>query len=243
MATRKADIIFVIDTSGSMMSCIQSVCQRLEHLVNGLQGDANEQWDVRLDFLAVGVQQFQSLHHRNGPYALLDALYGGQGQFFTRNLEEVRQGLRWVAEHCDGGDELTLVGLDTALDFPWREDVDARRGIILLSDESIMTGFAPAFERTRVDDSTLLEKIEDLGVNLFLVTPECPIYQVLGTVKGAIWRRDDTDDLSAVNWSDFLNMVGATISKSRLQAVRKQVPRAIYGQDDFRRLLRNAKNT
>ena len=228
---QKADVVFVIDTSGSMGPCIRDVCKNIRSLVDGFRAEINEPWDIRLDFVGANSWNFQSVYHRGSRDALLRALYSGEGRFFTSDIDEFKNALDHV-EGSIGYDELTLVGIDTALDFPWRPQSEVRRGVVVLTDEEVDTGAAPEFERARVDDGSLLEKIVGLGVQLFIMAPPCPVYETLGSVHAAHRWVVEHEGLASVSFDKLLHEIGKTISVTRLQRVDRPVPRALYGQDN-----------
>jgi len=134
MAGRKcADIVFLLDASGSMSPCIEAVKKNIGKLLEFFKSDAQNAWDVRLDFLAHSswehLYQLQSLSLSG--CELAEAIYKAHAaagnSFFTKDVAEFQSALAQVKTQ---GDETTLVALDIALDFPWRPAETCHRAVI-----------------------------------------------------------------------------------------------------------------
>jgi hypothetical protein len=171
--TGVVDIVFLLDASDSMRPCIDGVREHLGDFIRGLETGTQQRMDYRLDFLAHCCDSsggpFSISTLRNSGVGVVTALYkpGRPESFFTTDPDELSSGLRKVQV---AGDEATLVALDFALDFPWRERRSCHRVIIALTDEPLETGALVAEQRAKV--SALIDKIQALGVMLFIVGPE-----------------------------------------------------------------------
>src|SRR5688500_16243172 len=143
MATvRLADVVFCIDASNSMLPCFGAVCEHLNGFLQTLQKGGQQPWYIRLDYLAHSagahgashVFDFRSLYSGGTTSILADSYGAGQGRFFTSDPRELAVSLCKIQV---GGDEAPLVALDFALDFPWRDDLQCRRVVVMLTDEPL----------------------------------------------------------------------------------------------------------
>jgi hypothetical protein len=228
-----ADIVFCLDASGSMSPCFKGVKDHIGAFVAGLGTSAQVKWDLRFDFVAYNYAlsgngpafQCRSVEHRS----LLPALYPQAKQgLFTADLERFRNALSSVVPD---GDESSLVALDCALDFPWREASSCHRIVIMMTDECFETGQELCNERSRLSD--LIRKIQDLRVMLFLVAPECEVYSKLSEVDRCEFTvlQGANTGLADVNFKEVLGYIGKSVSVSQLQAPKSiQVERGLFGQ-------------
>lgn len=125
MSTRGiADVVFVIDASGSMEPCINALKANIASFVSSLEGVNAGSFDLRLEFLAVksdeeGQIYGMSTSRLNGAANVIEAIYaGGSVQGSSRlwsGPAEFRSGLDRVQV---AGNEDNLLALDTALDLP-----------------------------------------------------------------------------------------------------------------------------
>lgn len=229
------DLVFCIDASGSMKPCFNAVRGHLLDFIKGLETGQQRKVDCQLDFLA------HCCGERGGPFHLVtlrkadmdvcEALYrgGGQGQFFTRDPAELQRALEAVEV---SGDEATLVALDFVLDFPWRPRNQGHRVVVCLTDEPLESGAALEMQRAKLPE--LMDKIEKLGVMLFLVAPQSEGYQKLSEVNRCVYRSvgQAGDGLKTVDFATVLAHIGKSVSAASLQAAGDSgVPRALFGQD------------
>jgi hypothetical protein len=234
MSTRGVtDIVFCIDASESMQPCIDGVREHVLHFIQGLES-GQRAMDWRIDFLASSCDEggtaFPLKTVRLQDMGLIGALYGSgdRGRLFTRDVAEFRTAL-----HCVGvkGDEATLVALDCALDFPWRPRNQCHRVVICLTDEPFETGAAIEMQRARLP--ALIEKIQKLGIILFLIGPESAVYDDLACVQRSEYRQvpGTCDGLRSVDFAEVLGAIGKSVSTSRLQGgAEADVSRGLFGQ-------------
>jgi hypothetical protein len=237
MSTRGVtDIVFCIDASESMRPCIDAVREHVLDFIKGLES-GQRAMDWRIDFVAHSCDEGGSVFRQQsvhlGGLDLMKALYGGGqgGRLFTRDVGEFRAALQSVEV---AGDEATLVGLDIALDFPWRPRNQCHRVVICLTDEPFESGAAVAEQKARLP--ALIEKIQKLGVILFLVAPDSPAYDELGAVQRSEYRRAEAsrDGLRGVDFGQVLASIGKSVSVSRLQGGGDaKVARGLFGQADW----------
>lgn len=236
MSTRGVvDIVFCIDASDSMRPCINGVKEHVVSFIKGLEGGQSKM-DWRIDYLAHscdisgGPHRMESIRTEN--LGLMQALYHSPGSnFFTTDLGEFQRKLSTVEVF---GDEATLVALDTALDYPWRPRSKCHRVVVCLTDEPLETGAAVAAQREQLP--AIIDKIQKLGVMLFLVGPHSDGYASLSEVDKSEYEVVDHagDGLRTVNFAKVLEYIGKSVSMASLQTVEdKGVRRALYGQDTW----------
>lgn len=240
MSTRgRADVVFCIDSSGSMKPCIEGVRNHITDFVAGLKSDQQREWDLRLDFVSHyagetsgGGYAFYSRSLYNPNPALHEALYEqGTGKFFTSEVEDFKRGL---GEIDVGADEATLMALDSCLDFPWREAGECHRVVVLMTDEAIETGVAVEVQKARID--ALIDKIQKLRIMLFLVAPNSEAFDALSAADKSEYEPVTAggDGLATVDFKEILSYVGKSVSVGvNLQqgsAPTPSVQRGLFGQ-------------
>lgn len=230
-----ADIVFCLDASGSMSPCFEGVRKHVTAFIEGLRSSGQMAWDLRFDYVAHRCSggggpfgfEAESIFNRSLPVALYGP-QGSQGRFFTADVEEFRRGLASVGTH---GDEAALVGLDCALDFPWRDAATCHRVIIQMTDEPFEGGAGLSEQESLLQD--LIEKIQDLRVMLFLVSPDSPVFSELAQVDRSEWTIPDSAGagLPSVDFKQVLGAMGKSVSVSTMQGgTTKRVHRALFGQ-------------
>lgn len=162
---------------------------------------------------------------------LLSALYrpSNQARFFTKDSAAFK---RLLDSLKASDNECPLVALDCALDFPWRPAAEAHRIIIFLSDEPLEGGNRQKDSLDRVNQ--IIEKIHDLRVMLFMVTPDSAGFEQVSAANRCVWQVVEGEDgLSSVNFQELLVSMAKTISKSQapLGTPRPAPPRALFKQD------------
>jgi len=238
MTTRGvADIVFCLDASGSMAPCIDGVRSNINAFVEGLRSTGNTIWDLRLDFVAYkcasAYEGTPVFSHRSLFNEELWPLYksGGQGgRFFTSSVEEFCEGLSRITVE---GDESTLVALDFALDFPWRDAAKCHRVVILMTDEAFETGVGGEQHVAILPE--LIEKIQGLRTMLFLVTPPSAVYEKLSEVDKCEHYvvEDAGSGLAGVDFKEVLSFIGKSVSASTVQGKDHPVKRGLFGQSGW----------
>jgi len=232
------DVIFCLDASGSMAPCIDGVRGNISALLDGLVGDENRKIDWRLDFLAHSCDEtgtlIRSSSLRRQGLELIGALYGQKsdpGAFFTTDSAELRVGLNSVNVY---GDEAILVALDMCLDYPWRPRECCHRVVVLLTDEPLESNAEAKSQRKMI--GSLIDKIHDLGVLLFLVGPESAGFNELAEADKSQYQRvgQASDGLGSLNFGRVLSHIGKSVSVSALQGTPdKLIKKALFGQDGW----------
>lgn len=127
-----ADVVFVLDVSGSMSDIIEGVKNHIADFVDKLLNDPQSTVrDVRLGLVT---------HDVEGRPAVHAAGFVTTAGEFRRYLELAPRG------HTEYG----LPAIDRALDFPWRER--CRRYIVFLTDEPVEGGHNPEFQRFKLNE-------------------------------------------------------------------------------------------
>lgn len=236
-----ADIVFCLDASGSMSPCFQAVRENIGKLLEGLQTDAQTTWDVRFDFLAF--HDMSSLIDGDIHYyrtvnlgaECIDQIYGGEasaqsGDFFTKDLSRFREALAQVEIE---GEEMQLLALDVAMDFPWRPSSSCHRVIVLLSDESVETGIQVKEQEKRVAD--LMNKLQEKRIKLFIIAPESPLFFKISEADRCEYTdlQGSRDGLSSVDFSKLLATIGRSVSISQSYDGGKTEPKPLFGQNTW----------
>jgi hypothetical protein len=193
-----ADIVFVLDRSGSMTDCLDTVKNNIGDFINSLS--ANQQIsavDWRIGFVAFD----------EADYYIFD---------FSKDKETFRKSLATV---LPGGTELTLPAIDVALDFSWREE--AQRIIILFTDEPLVGGEHVDLQRSKIED--LKQKITGLGAKFYYYGEYCPDYWEFNKIPGALMIEMDLHSKTPdkEEYKKILIQMGKTISNSLSQRAQK----------------------
>lgn len=237
MAGRKcADIVFLLDASGSMTPCIEAVKNNIGKLVEFFKSDGQNVWDIRLEFLAHSSWKhlYHLQSHALSGLDLSEAIYKPQktsaSSFFTNNVAEFQTTL---AEVTPQGDETTLVALDMALDLPWRPAETCHRAVICLSDEAIETGENVAFQKAQIDN--LVKKIHSKRIKLYIVAPQSDAFDTLSMADRCEYDPVDgqNDGLRTTNFAKLMEAIGKSVSVSQTTAAGATAPQPLYGQDKW----------
>jgi len=226
-----ADIVFCLDASYSMRPCFDAVKSHIDDFISGLKSDGQMSWDLRFDYIAHCSSDGLFLHKSLFCSEVHRVLYQGEsgGRFFTTDMDELKNGLS--SENVQG-DESPLIALDFCLDFPWRDASECHRVVVLLTDEPFETGTNQSFQKEKLGQ--LIEKIMALKVILYIVGPKSEVFDELSAVDKSEYTPVDMsgDGLKSVNFSELLNYIGKSVSKSNLQQITTpEVSRGLFGQE------------
>jgi hypothetical protein len=232
------DVVFCLDASGSMAPCIDAVRKNLDAFLDALAGDANRMIDCRLDFLVHSCDPDGNLVRSRSlnlsGAELVRALYGQPAKpnaFFTTDRNAIRFALRDVDVY---GDEAMLIALDMALDFPWRPQAGCHRVVVMLTDEPLEENAIWSAQHARLD--ALIDKVQKLGVKLYLVGPPSPGLDTLAEADKCLYQKSKQshDGLGAIDFNKVLGQIGKSVSVSVLQGRPETgVKRALFGQDQW----------
>ena len=163
-AGRGVDLVFVIDTTGSMSDKIESLlatCSRFVEDFNALQ-----------------------LNHRIAIVSFGDLRISGdkiQNTAFTSNVEVTKKSLSNIPRNSGGGNEgeSSLEALDRALALPFR--TDAVKAIVLITDE-------PADQHhLRADD--MINRLVEKEMLVFVASPPHDYFKQMAQRNGGKWYR------------------------------------------------------
>ena len=232
------DVVFCLDASGSMAPCIDGVRKNLDAFLEALAGDANRKIDCRMDFLVHSCGEdgglVRSMSLRKSGADLITALYGQSPTpeaFFTTDREAIRRALKDVSVY---GDEAMLIALDMALDYPWRPQAGCHRVVVMLTDEPLEANAVWPAQQAKLD--AVIDKIQRLGVKLYIVGPASPGLDTLAEADKCIYQKSSQshDGLGSIDFSKVLQQIGKSVSASVLQGRPEAgVRRALFGQEEW----------
>lgn len=235
-----ADIVFCIDASSSMKPCIDAVRENIQVFVRTITSGNYSGWDLRFDFVA------HSCGEAGGPHAirsmshagttLVEAIYKNRGAgLFTKDLAEFERSLGDVEVQ---GDEMSLFGLDFALDFPWRPADTCRRVVVFLTDEPLETGVNVDLQKSQLRN--IIAKVHQNRVMLFLVAPNSDGYEVLASADKCIYEAVDESNsgLRNVKFGPLLQSIGKSITSAGALnqdplGAAPAAPKGLFGQEAF----------
>jgi hypothetical protein len=175
------DIAFVIDRSGSMRACIETIKNDVLDFISSLSKNKRVSTiDWRIAFVAFNEKEFYV-------------------QKFTDNVSQFKAALSSLDI---GGSELTLPAIDIALDFPWR--TEAHRAILVFTDEPLEGGDKIELQLSKYEE--LLGKFLKLSVRLFFFGARCPHYKRFELLPNSYIRWMDLH-LGILPPTDFLNIL------------------------------------
>ena len=234
------DMIFVIDISGSMAPCLDSLRKHLDQLTQPLQGYVSK---IRFGLVAMSVTPVNnesiyslSLLSCSGATAL-NKLYSQSPNAETNNndffTDDPKEFTKVLANLVPQGDEDMLVSLDIAADMPFGPLSNTKRVIALFSDEPFEGGINGNANNHRIPN--LIEKIQQRHIQLFVAIPDSDAAQELSTAdRSEIELVDGGQGLAGVNFALLLSQMGKSISGSSLQATEEPLyTRALFGQDKW----------
>lgn len=232
-----ADIVFCIDASGSMQPCLDAVKQNVDQLLKGLDNEEQgaSSWDVRFDFVSFcdssdGVHKYRST--RLGTCAIVDKIYHhpDPSAFFTKNLAEFSAALGQVQPE---GEEMHLLALDIAMDFPWRASSECHRVVVLLSDEPLETGVFVEEQKEKLD--AIINKTMEKRIKLFIIAPESDAFYCLSSADRCEYTdlESTRDGLRSVDFSRMLSAIGKSVSVSQSYDGGSNEPKPLFEQDTF----------
>jgi hypothetical protein len=221
----QADVVFCIDVTASMASCIQAVRDHADVFVNALKGV-----DYRLRLIA-----YRDLHDptEKGPAWLIGS--------FTNSLETFRTALS--SQRAEGGGESrtgesTLDALQYAVHSEWRKR-QCHKTIIVFTDDIPHPTLHPSTPHVGPckNEYGVLKDFQKLAHSLlYLVAPDHEIYQRI--VEGMRNARGDRkvffhvikrscdagfDGLRGVEWRELLSSLGKRVSESSSAAAQYEM--------------------
>lgn len=183
----KVDIVFVIDNSGSMGPVIEGIKNNVKVFVKSLEENVNQGVDYRLGFVIHDTSNFCVKPFTSDATAFASAIDRAKS---------------------DGYDEMTLLGIDCALEFPW--DEKRHKFLIHFTDECVAGGHDTAGQMAKHD--LLISKLEQKRVKFYHFGVDCPEYEAFKRVPGTFYSPQN--DFSRVNFSELLEGIGKSVSQA-----------------------------
>jgi hypothetical protein len=227
-----ADIVFVVDISGSMAPCIDALRQNIEAFVDSLsRGDANNAAPVK-DWRAkvVGYRDFDSAESEGLPWIVDNS--------FVRDTAELKSQLA-ALDANGGGDEpeslldtlykvatmeATVKGAQTVEAGKWRYRSDAARVVVVFTDASFKeTMGIPEAKGGSLQDVANVVMANRIILSVF--APNFEGYDRLSQIDKSEWEVVEYEGLSAqealqkftadpVNFRNTLKQLAASVSRS-----------------------------
>ena len=189
-----ADVVFVIDASGSMRGCFDQLRTNIRKFVEPFREEGFD--SLRLGLLAYsanidrtakkciyrniviggeGVSAMKSLYGSASPREELFFTRSGNGAVDTDSFMRRLDGVR-----CKG-DEDTVFALDCAADFPYGPLTSTRRVMVLFTDEKIEDG---VLKQESVGENfsqveKVMEKIVERHISLYVFAPASPVTDMM----------------------------------------------------------------
>jgi hypothetical protein len=227
-----ADIVFVVDISGSMAPCIDALRQNIEAFVDSLsRGDANNAAPVK-DWRAkvVGYRDFESAESEGLPWIVDNS--------FVRETAELKAQLA-ALDANGGGDEpeslldtlykvatmeATPKGAQTVEATKWRYRSDAARVVVVFTDASFKESMGiPEAKGGSLQDVANVVMANRIILSVF--APNFEGYDRLSQIDKSEWEVVEFEGLSPqealqkftadpVNFRNTLKQLAASVSRS-----------------------------
>lgn len=234
MSAKIVEIVFVIDTSGSMRPCFDGLVANLDSVVRPLQG-----FDFEVRMGLVGCKVLKNTGS-DGRVVCIETLDGGglgriyssqDARLFTADAPTFSCALKALTAALEG-DENHLIALDCALDYPFGPLGTTRRVVALFSDERIEDGFVTKADLGKVDP--LVDKMMARRIQFFGALPMSPALEQLASADGCqVEAVNSGDGLASVNFGKLLGQMAKSISGTSLQGLESPYQRALFGQDKW----------
>jgi hypothetical protein len=162
-AKARADLVFVIDTTGSMNDKIDGLIESCQSFVDKLAAK-------RIDWVAA-VVGFGDLTVEGDRIVATP---------FSSSADRVKALLRGLPRYSGGGNEgeSSLEALQAALDQPGYR-ADAMKIVVLITDE-------PALQR-KLRPAAVAEKLREAGAMAFVLSPKIKYFQSMAKDTGGQW--------------------------------------------------------
>ena len=253
----RADVLFVLDASGSMRPCFDQLRTHIKRFVEPFKTAGFT--SLRLGLLAYSANKDRThnrIVYRNmflcpNRASNMATLYGDHetaSKMFFTNTSSIEGNVDKFVRRLDEikclGDEDTPFAMDCAADFPFEPINTTRRVIILFTDERIDDGVSK-MKSVGENYSTLdkiMDKISKKHISLYFYGPSSPATEVLEDYPRVVYqdviayqdRHSPTETWDSLNIGRVLESLGKSISRSALSATEEpETERAIYHQDTW----------
>lgn len=249
-----ADVVFVIDASGSMRECFDQLRTNIRKFVEPFREEGFD--SLRLGLLAYSANIDRTVKkciYRNiviggeGATAM-KSLYGSvppRGEMFFTGSKNGAVDTDSFMRRLDGvrckGDEDTVFALDCAADFPYGPLESTRRVMVLFTDEKIEDG---VLKQESVGENLsqvekVMKKIVDRHISLYVFAPASPVSDMMSEFSRVFltnvpeFRPEATDTWANIDFARVLEMMGKQVSSSLSGGNERDFSRAVFGQDSW----------
>lgn len=202
----KADIVFLLDVTGSMDPCIEGLKENIDQLSDSFEGtqEVEVDWRARI----IGYRDFEV---DTEDYKLV-----GRDNPMVSTASQLKQQVKPF--YADGGGDLAESALD-AIEFAientdWVNIGEGHRIIVLLTD-------APTKSRTvsGLDLNDVLQKLQEEHIKVLLYGPPCAEYKMIDKLPKADFtdvsnggKVDVYEGLKNFNWEALFQTLNSTVS-------------------------------
>lgn len=253
----RADVLFVVDASGSMGPCFDQLRAHIKSFVEPFKA-------LGFTSLRLGLLAYSSNKNRSeGGYIYrnrflcpdrtsnMSALYGEASvasKMFWTQSDDIDTGVAQFVQRLEQikcrGDENTPFALDCAADFPFEPIKTTRRVIILFTDERIEDGVSK-MEAVGENFSILeqiMDKVSKRHISLYYFGPQSEAAELMEEYPRVFvnyvvsWqqRHSDTETWGSLDMGGIMDALGKSISSSVVSAAEEtQFDKAIFGQNSW----------
>ena len=249
-----ADVVFVIDASGSMRTCFDQLRANIRKFVEPFREEGFD--SLRLGLLAYSANIDRTVKkciYRNiviggEGVPAMKALYGSvpprEGLFFTQSKDGAVDTEAFM-RRLDGirckGDEDTVFALDCAADFPYGPLESTRRVMVLFTDEKIEDG---VLKQESVGENfsqleKVMKKIVDRHISLYAFAPASPVTDMIAEFSRVFltvvpeFSPEAKETWTHVDFARVLEMMGKSVSSSLSGGNEQNFNRAVFGQNSW----------
>jgi hypothetical protein len=198
-----ADVVFCIDSTGSMGPCIEGVKENVGRLIQGFSADKQSTLDWRVRLVS---------------YRDLRAGEVAEEFAFTDNAEEFVSQIRSI-KASGGGDEpeSTLDAIMTAAKSDWRPQCN--KVVVLLTDASTHPELHPSSVSSgqAKDMDEVINTLAGKGILLHLYGPKCDAYERLAQQSRVMYYQVASGTgLVDSDFGKVMESIGKTVSVTTL---------------------------
>lgn len=253
----RADVVFVIDASGSMRPCFDQLKSHIKRFVAPFKAAGFT--SLRLGLLAYSANKDRTadrIVYRNmflcpdskGNVPLLYANPDEASRKFFTNGADIEAGITAFVNRLDQikcrGDEDSAFALDCATDFPFEPMNSTRRAVVLFTDEPMDDGVSK-MESMGEGYKTLekiMEKVVSRHISLYVFGPDSDATEVMSdyskvflqTIPAEKDRQSGIDIWDNIGFDKILENIGKNISSNVLSMSEESAySKATYGQDGW----------
>lgn len=210
----KVDIVFVVDNSGSMTPVIEGVKNHINVFVESMNNHSNKAIDYRIGFVFQGSRH---IFKKN----------------FTSDIIDFKEAIKKTSIYTNNQNELGLIGIDLAADFPWEER--RHKFIIIFTDEDVSGGHMAEYQLSKYQE--LLLKLEALRIKIYYLGIDGKNYRELKKVPGTYYEPNIS--FERVDFSELLKRIGKSVSQAsgqNLQESHHSFKKDLYNIEEYVRI-------